>query len=137
RNGFNNFRFPFGSEVAKRKDFIAKPSIHPFLKNGINLKFISCGFSHSILLTRENNIIEFGQMDKAIAIDTIKESKWNHNEIIDVKAGFDCYVILTIDGSVFGYGNNANGQIGFEENNEFVSTPTKIKELNDITKIET
>jgi len=97
---------------------------------------IKCGFSHTILLTRENNIIEFGEMDNVKKIETIKQSKWNYNPIVDIRAGDSYNLILTIDGSVFGYGYNTNGSIGFEKNNKIIPTPTRITELNEICKIE-
>ena len=47
-----------------------------------------------------------------------------------------CNLILTRNGSVFGWGNNRNGRLGFGRNHEIISTPTIINNLNEIVKIE-
>src|SRR4051794_26897628 len=106
--------YPFGSELQKQQEFIA-PQIHPFIKNGINLKILKCGNSHTILITNENNIIWFGHMYEIKKTATIEEIKWKFNEIVDVRSGEACNLFLTSSGSVFGWGSKRYGTLGFEK----------------------
>src|SRR4051812_22780084 len=133
-HGGNSLGNPFGSAIInEEQDFIA-PQIHPFIKNGINLKLLKCGYAHTILITNENNIIWFGQMDDRT--DTIEEIKWNFNNIVDVRSGEFCNLFLTSNGHVVGWGNNNFGALGFGEYNSFILTPTINDELNEIIAIE-
>lgn len=128
--------YPFGSEIAKQQRFIS-PQLHPFIKNGINLKFLACGFSHTMIIHNYKEIIEFGTIDapNAKEIPTIDKWYWKFNEILDVKAGYDYTVVLTSDNVAYSWGFTESGRLGLESASESIEIPTAIK-LKEVTKIE-
>jgi alpha-tubulin suppressor-like RCC1 family protein len=128
-------RFPFGSELKKQQDFI-NATVHPYLTNGINVKLLKCGFSHTSILTNENEIVEFGTMRNVRTVATVDRWKWNNDKVIDLKAGDGCNIAVTSNGSVYGWGNNDYGKLAFGKTEKAISTPTIIKAVNDIISID-
>src|SRR4051794_32114744 len=91
-----NNRFPFGSELKEKQEFIS-PQIHPFIKNGVNLKLLKCGESHTIIISTTNEVILFGDIDGALTTN-INQFKWKFDEIVEVGAGCSYNLMLTSSG---------------------------------------
>lgn len=95
-------------------------------------------FSYTIILTKENEFIAFGSLGSMKIISTINTFKWNYNEdIVDIKAGDNCNLILTSNGNVYSWGSNSHGSLGFGEQVKFISIPTLINNLSNIIQINT
>src|SRR5256885_750474 len=108
-----NGRSPFGIELKEQLSFIS-PQIYPFIKNGINLNFLKCGFYHTVLISKENNIVWFGSMYDNTT-EKIEEFNWKFDEIVDLRCGRDCSLFLTSTGGVGILGSNRFGTLAFED----------------------
>ena len=82
-----------------------------------NVSSISCGYSHTIALTNENEIYSWGSNDNGrLGLgDTISKyspQKINLTNIMSVSCGINFTIALTINGKLYSWGNNKWGQLG-------------------------
>ena len=114
---------------------VTKPTLLPYINSVLD---ISLGKNHSLLLTTNGKVLTtglnaYGQTGK-------KEGKSNTFEEIklsdligQISAGDNHSVLVTIKGEVYTFGLNNKGQLG-TGNNENVTVPTKLKDINSIMK---
>ena len=114
---------------------VTKPTLLPYINSVLD---ISLGKNHSILLTTNGKVLTtglnaYGQTGK-------KEGKSNTFEEIElsdligqISAGDNHSVLVTVKGEVYTFGLNNKGQLG-TGNNENVTAPTKLKDINSIMK---
>eukprot|EP01084_Bolivina_argentea_P238734 401106_1 len=91
---------------------------------------------HSFVLTMNNNLYGFGYNAKHNRLGSKPSFKNSHvnakdevfwptlintmnikNKIIDIKIGYEHTLFLTVNGKVYGCGNNESGQLGLQQNN--------------------
>ena len=107
------------------------------LPNDIQSVAISAGFDHVLMLGSDGNVYAWGnntagQLGSPIGTDfvstpTIVDGLRNKN-IVAVAAGKQFSLALSKDGTVYSFGNNTKGQLGYElqENATYSATPTQI-----------
>lgn len=87
---------------------------------GKNVKKISLGARHSLVLTHEGNIYSFGDnsegqcsgVEKAITVPRLVEFP-NKDRIIDICCGYNHSVALSINGDIFTWGDSSTGKLGY------------------------
>jgi alpha-tubulin suppressor-like RCC1 family protein len=97
---------------------------------------ISSGYHHSLLLTDDGSVFSFGFNGSGrtgLGIDDgftlvatpINSVNFSGKKIAQVAAGFNHSLILAEDGTVFSFGNNADGRtgLGFTDGNTLIARP--------------
>ena len=86
----------------------------------------SCCSSYYYLLKQDGSVI-----NTAYNIDTSSLSN-----IKEIKAGYNHLLALDESGIVWAVGNNSNGQLGYGQDNNSVSTPVQVSKITNIQSIE-
>ncbi|XP_020532779.1 ultraviolet-B receptor UVR8 isoform X2 [Jatropha curcas] len=107
-----------------------------------DLKSIACGGAHTLFLTEEGHVYaaglnDFGQLGvsgndtyimKPIEVSGLEK------EIIQISAGYHHSCAITVDGELYMWGRNSNGQLGLGKKAKgAVPLPTKVECLNGLT----
>ena len=115
---------------------VKEPTLLPYVNNILD---ISLGKNHSLLLTTNGKVLTtglnaYGQTGKAEGKSNTFE-ELNLNSLIGrISAGDNHSVLLTVKGEVYTFGLNSKGQLGLG-NNENVTIPTKVKNINNIMMV--
>ncbi|XP_021853090.1 ultraviolet-B receptor UVR8 isoform X1 [Spinacia oleracea] len=109
--------------------------------NGDSVRSIACGGAHTLFLTESGRVYasglnDFGQLgisdDKNYAMEPVEVSGIE-KEIKHVSAGYCHSCAITVDGELYMWGKNSNGQLGLGKSApKAVSTPSKIECLTGI-----
>ncbi|KAL4472690.1 hypothetical protein ABPG74_018639 [Tetrahymena malaccensis] len=133
------------------EDICPSPKVIEALK-GLNVDFIVCGGLHSLVLTKNRQVYSWGRneggqlgIDKKLFtnekcyLTTPKRVKGNLEGVgvIQIAAGEAHSLALALNGQVYGWGYNMNGQIGLGMQTDTypVYEPQLIPKLNKIEKI--
>jgi alpha-tubulin suppressor-like RCC1 family protein len=110
------------------------------VRNLNNIKQVSAGSYHTLVLTKEGQVYSFGRNElgqlglghtKTIIDPT---SIPNLKNIVQTSAGENHSLLLTQNGEIYSFGNNQYGQLGLGDY-EKRSTPTLIPNINNIMQI--
>ena len=98
---------------------------------------ISCGYAHTIALTKDNKVYSWGNNTLAqLGLghnNSVKEpTEINLPNVISVSCGADHTIALTKDNKLYSWGENDEGELGLGHNNN-VNEPTEIKLPNVIS----
>ncbi|KAJ6353732.1 hypothetical protein OIU76_002702 [Salix suchowensis] len=106
-----------------------------------NLKSISCGGAHTLFLTETGRVYatglnDFGQIgisDSTTYCMEPLEVSGLKKEIVQISAGYHHSCAITVDGELYTWGKNSNGQLGLGKKAEnVVPVPTKVECLSGI-----
>lgn len=106
------------------------------------VKFVSAGFSHSMLID-ENNILwafgtnsygELGSGDEKPSFIPVKVALPSNTTVLSVSCGANFTVCITSNHEAFSWGTNTLGQLGVKSNDPKKTIPSKI-EFQDQKKI--
>eukprot|EP00924_Labyrinthula_sp_SR-Ha-C_P012916 snap_masked-scaffold_12-processed-gene-3.43-mRNA-1 protein AED:0.47 eAED:0.50 QI:0/-1/0/1/-1/1/1/0/1217 len=99
---------------------VKKPTLLPEFKES-GLQDVSCGSSHTLLLTKEGNVFAAGS---TAALGEYSPSFVTTEDIPKMKqisAGYDLSVTLSNDAEVFVFGSNLNGALGLPLETAFIN----------------
>ncbi|KAJ6996493.1 ultraviolet-B receptor UVR8 isoform X3 [Populus alba x Populus x berolinensis] len=106
-----------------------------------NLKSISCGGAHTLFLTETGRVYatglnDFGQLgisnNTTYCMEPLEVSGLK-KEIVQISAGYHHSCAITVDGELYMWGKNSNGQLGLGKKAEnVVPVPTKVECLSGI-----
>ncbi|KAL9356482.1 hypothetical protein Peur_049735 [Populus x canadensis] len=106
-----------------------------------NLKSISCGGAHTLFLTETGRVYatglnDFGQLgvsnNTTYCMEPLEVSGLK-KEIVQISAGYHHSCAITVDGELYTWGKNSNGQLGLGKKAEnVVPVPTKVECLSGI-----
>lgn len=106
-----------------------------------NLRSIACGGAHTLFLTESGNIYatglnDYGQLgisdDKTYSTEPFRISGLP-KEIVQISAGYHHSAAITVDGDLYMWGNNSNGQLGLGKKAEsVVNAPSKVECLSTV-----
>ncbi|XP_041007909.1 ultraviolet-B receptor UVR8 isoform X2 [Juglans microcarpa x Juglans regia] len=109
---------------------------------GQNLRAISCGGAHTLFLTESGRVFatglnDFGQLgisqNKSYATEPVEVSGLQ-KDIVQISAGYHHSCAVTVDGELYMWGKNSNGQLGLGKRAAAtVHLPTKVECLDGIT----
>nr|POE46451.1 ultraviolet-b receptor uvr8 [Quercus suber] len=107
-----------------------------------SLRAISCGGAHTLFLTESGRVFatglnDFGQLgiseNKSYSLGPVEVSGLQ-KEIALISAGYYHSCAITVDGELYMWGKNSNGQLGLGKRSaEVVPLPTKVDCLDGIT----
>lgn len=107
-----------------------------------SLRAISCGGAHTLFLTESGRVFasglnDFGQLgiseNKSYTIEPVEVSGLQ-KEIVQISAGYYHSCAITVDGELYMWGKNSNGQLGLGKRSAtVVPLPTKVECLDGIT----
>lgn len=99
--------------------------------NKIEKKQIACGCYHTAFVTNENDLFITGTL-----ITGREQYHWKHvlGNVAEIACGNDFIMALTLNGELYGMGNNDVSQLGSYENSE-ANSMVKIQGLPSITAI--
>uniref|UniRef100_A0A5B7AE55 Putative E3 ubiquitin-protein ligase HERC4 isoform X1 n=1 Tax=Davidia involucrata TaxID=16924 RepID=A0A5B7AE55_DAVIN len=107
-----------------------------------SLRDIACGGAHTLFLTETGCVYatglnDFGQLgisdDKSYTTDPLEVSGLP-KEIIKISAGYHHSCAITVDGELYMWGKNSNGQLGLGKRaSKVVSAPSKVECLIGVT----
>uniref|UniRef100_A0A2P2K1N2 RCC1-like domain-containing protein n=1 Tax=Rhizophora mucronata TaxID=61149 RepID=A0A2P2K1N2_RHIMU len=107
-----------------------------------SLVSIACGGAHTLVLTDTGRVYaaglnDFGQLgvsdNIAYSMEPLEVSGLQ-KEIVQISAGYYHSCAITVDGELYMWGKNSNGQLGLGKKAEkVVPAPTKVECLNGIT----
>ena len=124
-------------------DFLSLPRLIFKLKNQ-KVKKISSGWEHSVCINEKGQLFSWGNNSKgqcgvenesgyntSTTISTPKNIiELNDKNIISVSCGNEHTLALSDDGSVYSWGWGQDGVLGYDNIDDVIYTPTKIKSLN-------
>ena len=139
--------YSFGSNVygqlglGRRYNGYFFPQLIPDLHN---VEYIVCGHYHSICKTYNNTYygwgannngqlghIECGIYNKPILCNNYPD------DIISIKCGHIHTLLLTLEGNIYSFGDNYDGQLGLDDGDiKQTNTPTLIRNVPEIRRIE-
>ena len=139
--------YSFGSNICEQLGLGSHYDDHFFpqlIPDLHNVEYIACGGHHSICKTYDNTYygwgsngfgqlghIEYGIYHKPIKCDNYPDN------IISIKCGSIHTLLLTLEGNLYSFGSNHNGQLGLNENTiEKTNKPTLIRNIPEIKRIE-
>ncbi|PSS26606.1 Ultraviolet-B receptor like [Actinidia chinensis var. chinensis] len=109
---------------------------------GEGLRGIACGGAHTLFLTETGCVYatglnDFGQLgisdDKSYTTEPVKVSGLP-KEIIKIYAGYHHSSAVTVDGELYMWGKNSNGQLGLgKKAAKVVAVPNKVESLTGVT----
>jgi alpha-tubulin suppressor-like RCC1 family protein len=102
---------------------IASPTLLP-LSRQEEIISVHAAARYSILRTAQDRLLVFGEMRKYVS------SLEFPSPIQSISCGWSHVIVITIDGSVYGFGNNANDELALPDT--FYATPTLLP-IRDIT----
>ncbi|XP_025012510.1 ultraviolet-B receptor UVR8 isoform X2 [Ricinus communis] len=107
-----------------------------------SLKSIACGGAHTLFLTETGCVYatglnDFGQLgisgNLSYTTEPVKVSGLQ-KEIMQISAGYHHSCAITVDGELYMWGRNSNGQLGLgKKAQRIVPLPTKVEYLNGLT----
>ncbi|KAB1222296.1 Ultraviolet-B receptor UVR8 [Morella rubra] len=107
-----------------------------------SLRAISCGGAHTLFLTEPGRVFatglnDFGQLgisdNMTYTIEPVEVSGIK-KEIVQISAGYHHSCAITVDGELYMWGKNSNGQLGLGKRaSKVVPLPTKVECLDGIT----
>uniref|UniRef100_A0A7N2MRA5 RCC1-like domain-containing protein n=1 Tax=Quercus lobata TaxID=97700 RepID=A0A7N2MRA5_QUELO len=107
-----------------------------------SLRAISCGGAHTLFLTESGRVFatglnDFGQLgiseNKSYSLGPVEVSGLQ-KEIALISAGYYHSCAITVDGELYMWGKNSNGQLGLGKRSaEVVPLPTRVDCLDGIT----
>lgn len=107
-----------------------------------SLRAIACGGAHTLFLTEHGSVFatglnDFGQLgipDNKIYTTEPIEVFGLQKEIVQISAGYHHSCAITVDGELYMWGKNSNGQLGLGKRAaKVVPLPTKLECLNGVT----
>ncbi|XP_059431589.1 ultraviolet-B receptor UVR8-like [Corylus avellana] len=107
-----------------------------------SLRAISCGGAHTLFLAEPGSVFatglnDFGQLgvsDNKIYSTEPVEVSGLQKEIVQICAGYHHSCAITVDGELYMWGKNSNGQLGLGKRApKVVPLPTKVECLNGVT----
>ncbi|KAK1587622.1 hypothetical protein Q3G72_014941 [Acer saccharum] len=106
-----------------------------------SLKAIACGGAHTLFLTETGRVYatglnDFGQLgiqkNTSYALDPLEVSGLG-KEILQISAGYHHSSAITVDGELYMWGKNSNGQLGLgKKAANVIPVPTKVECLSGI-----
>ncbi|VFR00974.1 unnamed protein product [Cuscuta campestris] len=116
-------------------------SLLPSAFHDQSLRDIACGGAHTLFLTENGSVYacglnDFGQLgipgDKSYTPEPVRVATLP-NDIIKISAGYHHSCAITVDGELYMWGKNTNGQLGLgKKANKVVSFPRKVESLNGL-----
>ncbi|KAG8373663.1 hypothetical protein BUALT_Bualt11G0047600 [Buddleja alternifolia] len=116
--------------------------IPPSAFDNQSLKEIACGGAHTLFLTERGDVYatglnDFGQLgisnSQNYSTEPIRVSGIL-KEVIKISAGYHHSAAITVDGELYMWGKNANGQLGLGKKAEkIVPVPCKVECLDGVT----
>ncbi len=102
-----------------------------------NISQISAGSSHSVAISSDNILYSWGINDYlGILVDGISNATLSpvniYNGVIEVDANYNNTIFLTSEGNIFVFGDNSNGQLGYD-NTDF-NVPVEVP-IDDVVNI--
>ncbi|CAA2990925.1 Hypothetical predicted protein [Olea europaea subsp. europaea] len=107
-----------------------------------SVKEIACGGAHTLFLTENGKVYatglnDFGQLGisdyKSYTTEPLRVSGVP-KEVMKISAGYHHSAAITVDGELYMWGKNANGQLGLGKKAEqVVPLPSKVECLNGVT----
>ena len=125
-----------------KKIQIQKPTMI-YLPNRINILSISTGKNFAILLSNKgicyglgsNELGELGinnaSIKYCITPEEIVELKKFNEKIIQINCGYKHTVCLSDKGKIYSWGNNSHGQLGREDNSNYLPLPVIVTDFNN------
>ncbi|EPS70900.1 hypothetical protein M569_03859, partial [Genlisea aurea] len=115
--------------------------LNPSFFGNQSLKEIACGGAHTLFLTVNGDVYatglnDFGQLGISDSQSYSAEPKRVSGipkEIIKIAAGYHHSAAVTVDGEVYTWGKNSNGQLGLGKNaGKVISFPNKVGSLDGV-----
>nr|XP_009794156.1 PREDICTED: ultraviolet-B receptor UVR8 isoform X4 [Nicotiana sylvestris] len=117
--------------------------LFPSVFDNQNLREIACGGAHTLFLTENGRVYasglnDYGQLgvsadDRGYIIEPL-EVAGLPKEIVKVSAGYHHSSAITVDGELYMWGKNTNGQLGLgKKAATILSTPSKVEFLTGVT----
>ncbi|CAI0403914.1 unnamed protein product [Linum tenue] len=106
------------------------------------LKSIACGGAHTLFLTESGQVFatglnDFGQLGISDSSSYVTEPvlvSGLEKEIVQISAGYHHSGAITVDGELYVWGRNSNGQLGLgKKAGKSVCIPTKVELLSGIS----
>ncbi|KAL2347162.1 hypothetical protein Fmac_001162 [Flemingia macrophylla] len=116
-----------------------KPVLCPAFPNQ-SLKAIACGGAHTLFLTDHGHVYatglnDFGQLGisetRHYSLEPVRV--FGEKKIVQISAGYNHSCAVTVDGELYMWGKNTNGQLGLGKRApNIVPLPTKVEYLDGI-----
>ena len=141
----DNINGVLGTAISNETNTDITAPVKISLPNGVNSTAISAGFDHVLCLGSDGNVYAwgnnaFGQLGVTVSNDVVRIptciTSLSDKNIIAISAGKQFSLALSSDGTVYSFGKNDKGQLGYEfsdDSAEFSATPTQIPALNEVT----
>ena len=105
-----------------------------------NVKEISIGANHNVILTTSGEIYvwghnAYGQLGLGHEHEQNSPQKLNLENIKKIHCSDDCTMALTTSGEIYAWGSNSFGQLGLGNNQSHQNLPQKLINLEPIDKI--
>ncbi|GLT29982.1 hypothetical protein SLA2020_048090 [Shorea laevis] len=117
-----------------------RPVFPPAFRNQ-SVKAIACGGAHTLFLTETGRVFatglnDFGQLGISESMGYVKEPlevSGLKKEIVLVSAGYHHSCAISVDGELYMWGKNSNGQLGLgKKTAKIVPFPTKVEYLSGV-----
>ncbi|XP_019181751.1 PREDICTED: ultraviolet-B receptor UVR8 isoform X3 [Ipomoea nil] len=116
-------------------------TLQPSAFHNQSLRDIACGGAHTLFLTENGSVYacglnDFGQLgisdDKSYTTEPVRVAALP-KDIIKISAGYHHSCAITVDGELYVWGKNSNGQLGLgKKADKVVSVPRKVESLNGL-----
>lgn len=137
------------------KHYFTPKEVSYFAENNIKVKDISCGITHSIVLSEDGNIYSFGRgpygllgnsstkdqiTPKIIELLRLLKSENPQDEVVKIDCADEYTAALTKGGDLYVWGKNNQGQLGIGagigiDMTESQSYPVKMPKVDETKKI--
>ena len=106
-----------------------------------NVRSVSAGFDHSLVLKNDGTVWAFGYNNKGqlgndtTSLSTTPVQVLGLTDVVDIAAGYGFSLAVKSDGTVWGWGTNGSGSLWNGGDSQFNTTPVQIVGLSDIESI--